>query len=67
MKLVFNNVDKNYGVISALKNINFTVTAVQSDYFNILGAFKVLTHKNRKIKLRCLQAIICTICILAHF
>ena len=25
MKLVFNNVDKNYGVISALKNINFTV------------------------------------------
>lgn len=25
MKLVFNNVDKNYGVISALKNINFTI------------------------------------------
>jgi cell division transport system ATP-binding protein len=35
MKLVFNNVDKNFGVINALKNISFTVD--QGEFVFIVG------------------------------
>jgi cell division transport system ATP-binding protein len=35
MKLVFNNVDKNFGVISALKNISFTIE--QGEFVFIVG------------------------------